>query len=131
MAVLHESMPTLLQNLLTGQDGDLVRSGGKSYTPDAVSLMTLHAAKGLEFPVVFLCGVRDGVIPLKNHAGDCDRDEERRLLYVGMKRAKDELLVLTSTAPSPFLSDIPADRVEKGTVFEREKPPEFEQIRFF
>ena len=131
MAVLHESMPTLLQNLLTGQEGDLVRSGGKTYTPDAVSLMTLHAAKGLEFPVVFLCGVRDGVIPLKNHAGECDLDEERRLLYVGMTRARDELLLLTSSAPSPFLSAIPASRLAKGSVAAREKSPEFEQTRLF
>ena len=131
MAVLHEKMPSLLQNLLLGREGDVVRSGGRSYSPDAVSLMTLHAAKGLEFPVVFVSGVKDGTIPLRNRRGDCDPDEERRLFYVGMTRAQDELVLLTSSAPSPFLAGLPADLLSSGTAFERKKAPEFEQVSFF
>ena len=131
MAVLHEKMPSLLQNLLLGKEGDLVRSGGRSYSPDAVSLMTLHAAKGLEFPVVFVTGVKDGTIPLKNRRGGCDPDEERRLFYVGMTRARDELILLTSSARSPFLSGLPADLLSSGTAFERKKAPEFVQVSFF
>jgi superfamily I DNA/RNA helicase len=131
MAVLHEKMPSLLQNLLLGREGDIVRSGGRSYSPDAVSLMTLHASKGLEFPVVFVSGVKDGTIPLKNRRGDGDPDEERRLFYVGMTRAQDELVLLTSSPRSPFLSGLPADLLSEGTAFERKKAPEFEQVSFF
>ena len=131
MAVLHEKMPSLLQNLLLGREGDVVRSGGKSYSTDAVSLMTLHAAKGLEFPVVFVSGVSDGCIPLKNRRGECDGDEERRLFYVGMTRARDELILLTSSARSPFLACLPESLLSEGTAFERKKEPEFEQVSFF
>ncbi len=131
MAVLHEKMPSLLQNLLLGREGDVVRSGGRSYSSDAVSLMTLHASKGLEFPVVFVSGVKDGTIPLKNRRGDCDPDEERRLFYVGMTRAQDELVLLTSSSRSPFLPGLPADLLSEGTTFERKKAPEFEQVCFF
>lgn len=131
VAVLHEKMPAFLQNLLIGREGDVVRSGGKRYSPNAVSLMTLHAAKGLEFPVVFVSGVNDGTIPLKNRNGGCDPGEERRLLYVGMTRAREELILLTSSARSPFLSGLPVKLFSAGTAFERKKAPEFEQISFF
>lgn len=53
MAVLHRHLQSFLQELTLGAEGDVQRSGGKQYTPDAVTLMTLHGSKGLEFPVVF------------------------------------------------------------------------------
>ena len=90
----------------------------------AVTMMTIHAAKGLEFPVVFLCGMEDGLFPsLREREGsnsDRDMEEERRLAYVAMTRAKDRL-ILTSTRmrrvwgemrmnrPSRFLDDIPSE----------------------
>ena len=109
-ATLHERMEPLLDMLLLGGEGDLMRSSGRVYRPDAVTLMTLHSAKGLEFPAVFLCGLREGALPLRNRGG-CDLDEERRLFYVGLTRARDELILLTSKARSPFLLDI-ADCVQ-------------------
>ena len=129
-AVCHKTMPDFLRNLLIGRESDVVRSGRRNYSPDAVSLMTLHAAKGLEFPVVFICGVKEGCIPLQNHGGDCDMGEERRLFYVGMTRAQDELLLLTGTARSPFLAGLPKDAYSQACAFE---PPraEYEQVRFF
>lgn len=131
MAVLHGDMPSFLQNLLLGKEGDLLRSSGRSYAPDAISLMTLHAAKGLEFPVVFVGGVKDGTIPLKNRHGTGSLDEERRLFYVGMTRAQDELVLLTSSERSPFLATLPADLLSKKSAFEQKKVLEFKQASLF
>jgi superfamily I DNA/RNA helicase len=90
------------------------------YNPrvEKVSLLTMHAAKGLEFPVVFVTGCEEDLIPLRMpQRPDSDIDEERRLFYVAMTRAK-ELLYLTycrkrtlfgrtkARRPSPFLVDI-------------------------
>ena len=59
-----------------------------------VSLMTIHAAKGLEFPVVFIAGCENGLIPfIRNSEDTCDMDEERRLFYVAMTRAKEHLIL--------------------------------------
>ncbi|NMC31525.1 MAG: UvrD-helicase domain-containing protein [Veillonellaceae bacterium] len=107
-AVMYENMADFVQNVLLGRDSDVVRSCGQEYAPQAVSLLTIHAAKGLEFPVVFVCGVNEGVIPLRSQRSVIDLEEERRLFYVAMTRAKDELSLVTSGVPSPFLSDIPA-----------------------
>ena len=107
IALLQPNMAALLQTLTLGLDADIEKSGGKTYQPDAVRLMTLHAAKGLEFPVVFLAGVKDGNMPLQAAAGVCDIAEERRLFFVGMTRAADVLYLLTADPPSPFFRAIP------------------------
>ena len=91
---------------------------------DRVSLLSLHAAKGLEFPVVFIVGCEDGIIPLKwGAADDADLAEERRIFFVGMTRAKNRL-VLTHAgkrrwrgkvglrSPSPYLRDIEQQLLE-------------------
>jgi DNA helicase-2/ATP-dependent DNA helicase PcrA len=78
---------------LEGPDEVVSTSGQK----DAVTLMTLHLAKGLEFPVVFVTGLEEGLFPLGESIFDQEElEEERRLCYVGMTRAKD-ILYLTST----------------------------------
>nr|WP_104372904.1 UvrD-helicase domain-containing protein [Desulfocucumis palustris] len=130
-AVLHESMPSLLQNLLLGRESDVTRSGGRKYRRDAVSLMTLHGAKGLEFPAVFLCGVKDGMIPLKNSRDDNNPEEERRLFYVGLTRARDELILLTSRPRSPFLSDMSEECLVTEDALARRQAPAVEQFRLF
>ena len=113
MAAFHPDLPSFVQALLLGQEADLMRSSGKDYTSGAVSLMTMHGAKGLEFPVVFLCGVRKGCIPHETAGRTADIQEERRLFYVGMTRAKEELLLLTSKDPSPLLEEIPTESVQR------------------
>lgn len=86
---------------------------------DAVVLMTMHSAKGLEFPVVFIAGMEENVFPHSRSAGDPEElEEERRLAYVGITRAQEELFLtcahtrtlfgrITSNAPSRFLEEIP------------------------
>ena len=89
--------------------------------PDRVTLITLHAAKGLEFPVVFMVGLEEGLLPHRR-ALDNDREleEERRLAYVGMTRAKDRLYLVhahhrstwgvgAQSEPSRFLAELPEE----------------------
>jgi DNA helicase-2/ATP-dependent DNA helicase PcrA len=92
---------------------------------DCVQLMTLHSAKGLEFPVVFMVGMEEGLFPGQKSSDDPSRlAEERRLCYVGMTRAREILYLLhtesrflygqeMSPMPSRFLSEIPTERVEE------------------
>lgn len=112
MAVFHKTMEGFLENLIFGEEGDLRRCGAGHYTADAVSLMTLHGAKGLEFPAVIILGLRKHSIPLE-YVGEDRLEEERRLLYVGMTRAKEELILLTYGEESVFLKEIPESFTER------------------
>jgi len=92
---------------------------------DCVQMMTLHTAKGLEFPVVFLCGMEDGLFPHQRSLNDLDGlEEERRLCYVGMTRAMQQLYVTYAEQrrlhgmdsygqASRFLAEIPGDLIEE------------------
>ncbi len=92
---------------------------------DAVQLMTLHTAKGLEFPLVFICGLEEGMFPSQQSGDDPTRlEEERRLCYVGMTRAMQKLYLCHAETrrlygqeqynkPSRFLREIPAEYVEE------------------
>ena len=86
----------------------LEQRGKKERDPDAITLATLHSAKGLEFQEVFLVDVNEGTIPNRKASMEADLEEERRLFYVGMTRAKDELVLVSQQQPSPFLEEIPA-----------------------
>ena len=92
---------------------------------DAVQLMTLHSAKGLEFPLVFICGLEEGMFPSQQSGDDPTRlEEERRLCYVGMTRAMKKLYLTHAESrrlygqeqyhkPSRFIREIPAEYVEE------------------
>jgi ATP-dependent exoDNAse (exonuclease V) beta subunit len=90
-----------------------------------VTLMSLHSAKGLEFPIVYMVGMEEGLFPHSRSILDKEQmEEERRLCYVGITRAKNRLYMsyarrrlvygsITSAMPSRFLSDIPEELIEK------------------
>jgi DNA helicase-2/ATP-dependent DNA helicase PcrA len=102
---------------------------------NCVSLMTLHCAKGLEFPVVFLTGMEDGILPhQRSYTSPEALAEERRLCYVGMTRARKKLYLSRAhyrmiygerqeTDPSPFLASIPEELVDF-----REGQDEFDEM---
>lgn len=90
---------------------------------DCVQLMTLHAAKGLEFAMVFLCGLEEGLFPHQNSLDESRLEEERRLCYVGITRARQQLYLCCSESryrygmrerctPSRFIQEIPVDLIQ-------------------
>ena len=96
---------------------------------NAVSLMTLHSAKGLEFPVVMICGINQGLLPLMRDTTDQALEEERRLFYVGLTRAREKVYLSWSqtrsvagetqySTPSMFLGEIPDELVQQSDVLE-------------
>jgi uncharacterized protein (TIGR00375 family) len=105
---------------------------------EKVAMMTMHAAKGLEFPVVFIAGCEDDLIPLNHQGGrQADPDEERRLFYVAMTRAMQQLFLtrakkrsiygkLLTRRPSPFLADIER-RIKKEATPQKKSPKKKEK----
>jgi len=138
--VAMESLPAFLDDLSQWRADDF-------YDPraDTVSLMTLHAAKGLEFPVVFVCGLDEDLLPLshKNQAKE-SLQEERRLFYMGMARARHRLILSTVMhrylygenrmfKHSRFLKEIPADCLEEVSLtrVQKKKPLKEKQLTLF
>jgi superfamily I DNA/RNA helicase len=99
----------------------------KAEERDGVTLITLHAAKGLEYPEVWLVGAEDGLLPHERSKSEGTVEEERRLLYVGITRARHRLTIthcstrrkfgsVMSCTPSPFLLEIAGEGVESGSM---------------
>ena len=115
----ENSLSQFLEGITLSSDIDNVEE-----TEDSVTLMTLHSAKGLEFPVVFLVGMEEGIFPgYKSISEPRELEEERRLCYVGITRAKEHLYltcskqrtIFGSTSYNPvsrFLKEIPEDLLE-------------------
>ena len=109
---------------------------------DAVALMTMHSAKGLEFPYVFLIGMEESIFPTYRavmYGGEKEIEEERRLCYVGITRAKEELFMVhaksrmmhgitQSNAPSRFLKEIPEELVDMPTRQVSEMAKKYEKL---
>ncbi|MEA2552318.1 MAG: ATP-dependent helicase UvrD/PcrA [Fimbriimonadaceae bacterium] len=113
------SLAGFLESVSLVADVDSLTEGG-----EAVTLMTLHSAKGLEFPVVYMLGLEEGVFPhSRSMASDSEIEEERRLCYVGMTRAMEELHLMHAhrrslygqpnfNRRSRFLDDLPEDLLD-------------------
>lgn len=109
---------------------------------DAVQLMTLHSAKGLEFPLVFMTGVEEGLFPSQQSMGEPGRlEEERRLCYVGMTRAMQRLVITYAESrrlygqeqfhrKSRFIGEMPADSLEEVRMQTRVSQPTDSRSRF-
>jgi DNA helicase-2/ATP-dependent DNA helicase PcrA len=113
------SLATFLQEISLYSDSDAL-----SEQRPEVTLMTLHNAKGLEFPIVFVIGLEEGLFPHQRSLDEGDESEERRLCYVGMTRARQSLTMTHAHSrtifgvrgynlPSRFLSELPADEIER------------------
>jgi len=115
-------LTAFLENLALVSDQDTLP---EEVSANAPTLLTLHAAKGLEFPQVFIIGLDDGLLPHARSKDDAEEmAEERRLLYVGITRAKDRVYLVRANRrstfggyddqlPSPFLDDIPEELVQR------------------
>jgi len=133
-------------SLITRSDGDDGEDSGK------VNLMTIHAAKGLEFPVVFIAGAEDGIIPHERSLEETEEtseaasplEEERRLFYVAITRARDKLHITScqkrttrrqqdsvDREPSPFLEEIPPHLIEYREEAEDEEEASAEKTEDF
>ena len=114
-----------LENFLENITLDSDREEEKENTGDAVTLITMHSCKGLEFPHVFVVGLEDGLLPHSRSKVEGTLDEERRLFYVAVTRAMQTLVLshcggrkkygqLLPCHPSPFLKELPPELVEDG-----------------
>ena len=129
-------------NLRRFLEASALHSEADYYDPraDRVSLMTLHAAKGLEFPVVFVVGCEEGLLPYFPPGKEADVEEERRLFYVGMTRARQKLALVHAgrrflygqaleNPRSRFVGDIESALLEVQIARRRERVPEPAQVQ--
>jgi DNA helicase-2/ATP-dependent DNA helicase PcrA len=130
----YDNLDTFLENaaLLSEEDEPAFALRASAGKKNLINLMTLHAAKGLEFPVVFITGCEEGIFPhSKSLLEQIELEEERRLCYVGITRAKERLYLTfaqkrtlygstQANPPSRFLDDIPKELIDYRMVEEGE-----------
>ena len=119
----YDSLGAFLEHVSLVMDNDAQKGG------EQVTIMTIHAAKGLEFPLVFLAGWEEGVFPSQralDEGGLASLEEERRLAYVAITRAREQAFILhaanrriygqwTSSIPSRFVGELPDEHIEQET----------------
>ena len=119
------------------EDAALMSSADESSAKNSVTLMTLHAAKGLEFPVVFMVGLEEGLFPSSRAEEEADLEEERRLAYVGMTRAMEDLFMTWAQSrftfggrnygmPSRFLTELGFEPYGSNSYDEFEETDDFD-----
>ncbi len=138
-ALFGDRLTTFLENIALQSETD-------AYDPraDRVALMSIHAAKGLEFPVVFVVGCEDGLLPYRPANRDVDLAEERRLFYVAMTRAKHRLILTHARSRflfgqsvenprSPYVDDIESAllALQSSKRIDRPPEPEGKQLSLF
>jgi DNA helicase-2/ATP-dependent DNA helicase PcrA len=126
----ERALGEFLENIALVSDQDTIETSANVPT-----LLTLHAAKGLEYPVVFITGLNEGTLPHSRSFDDPEAmQEERRLLYVGITRAKDRLYLVYAqnrsafgypdpVEPSRFLDDIPDELLDDTSPYRTMRPP--------
>ena len=129
----RETEPTLtgfLEKITLASDIDNMED--KS---DVVTMMTLHSAKGLEFPIVFMVGIEEGLLPhQRSYDTEAELEEERRLCYVGLTRAQEHVYLTYARSrrlyrdidyriPSRFIEEIPPGLIDQGTTYESSRRP--------
>ena len=129
----RETEPTLsgfLEKITLASDIDSMED--KS---DVVTMMTLHSAKGLEFPIVFMVGIEEGLLPhQRSYDSEAELEEERRLCYVGLTRAEEHVYLTYARSrrlyrdidyriPSRFIEEIPSELVDEGPSYESPQRP--------
>ncbi len=115
-----------LLRLATGQEGDHERREDPAKPGEGISLLTMHAAKGLEFPAVFLVGLAEGIMPWRSAEDEEALAEERRLFFVSLTRAAEMLILVGPPKggdhePSRFLRELPVEALEKAGTTARRK----------
>jgi DNA helicase-2/ATP-dependent DNA helicase PcrA len=119
----YETLGAFLEHVSLVMDNDAAKQGGK------VTIMTIHAAKGLEFPIVYLAGWEEGVFPSQralDEGGLASLEEERRLAYVALTRARAKATIVhaanrriygqwTSSIPSRFVAELPKEHIDEET----------------
>lgn len=118
-----EGVEKFLEEVTLLQQNDRIKSSGKDSTAGKITLMTIHASKGLEFPVIFIVGMEEGLFPhSRTIINPSELEEERRLCYVAATRAKEHLILTytkyrrifgssSATLPSRFIGEIPTSLI--------------------
>lgn len=105
----YRSLDELFHSLPLAAEADIFRKGERTVGTETITLSTIHAAKGLEFPVVFITGVEEGLIPYGTEPVPDTVAEEQRLFYVGVTRAKQRLYLLNSQFRTRYGEQVPVE----------------------
>ena len=137
VAIEFSDISNFLENVSLVEQEQLPDHPKKDEKANAVTLMTLHAAKGLEFPYVFMIGMEEGIFPHSRSLMEKgELEEDRRLCYVGITRAKERLFMTyskrrlifgqrSSNTLSRFILDLPKDTIVMNNIYSNDDAPEF------